>query len=103
MDTLLRACRAGNTGADLYRAWDSTGEPPAEIALANGVGLGTEAPLVGFGRGREANLEEGAVLSVQAWVRSEGAGGFLQRELVQIGEEGPKVLTRSERSERWAR
>ena len=49
-----------------------------------------------------AILEEGAVLSVQAWVSEEGTGGFLQRELVQIGEDGPKVLTRSERSERWA-
>jgi len=100
--TLVGACRAGNTGADLYRAWESTGEPPAEVALANGVGLGTEAPVVGFGRGNDAPLEEGAVLSVQAWVSQEGTGGFLQRELVQIGEEGPRVLTRSERSERWA-
>ena len=100
--TLVGACRAGNTGADLYRAWESTGEPPAEVALANGVGLGTEAPVVGFGRGNDAPLEEGAVLSVQAWVSQEGTGGFFQRELVQIGEEGPRVLTRSERSERWA-
>jgi len=100
--TLVGACLAGNTGADLYRAWESTGEPPAEVALANGVGLGTEAPVVGFGRGNDAPLEEGAVLSVQAWVSQEGTGGFLQRELVQIGEEGPRVLTRSERSERWA-
>jgi Xaa-Pro aminopeptidase len=99
---LLGACRAGNVGADLYRAWDSTGEPPTEIALANGVGLGTETPLVGFGRGADAILEQGAVLSVQAWVSEEGTGGFLLRELVRVGEDGPEVLTRSDRSERWA-
>jgi Xaa-Pro aminopeptidase len=106
LDALLGACRAGNTGADLYAAWESTGEPPAEIALANGVGLGTEPPLVGFGRGAAASLEEGVVLSVQAWVSEEGTGGFLLRELVRIGEDDPQILTRSERSERserWAR
>jgi Xaa-Pro aminopeptidase len=108
MEALLGACRAGNVGADLYRAWESTGEPPTEIALANGVGLGTETPLVGFGRGADAVFEEGAVLSVQAWVAEEGTGGFLLRELVRIGEDDPEVLTRSarsarsERSERWA-
>ena len=98
----MGACRAGKTGADLYLAWESTGELPPEIALANGVGLGHRAPLVGFGRER-GEPEEGAVLSVQAWVSEEGTGGFLQREVVQIGEDGPKVLTRSERSERWTR
>ena len=102
MDALLAACRVGNTGADLYRAWESTGEPPAEIALANGVGLGTEPPLIGFGRGAGTKLDEGAVLSVQAWVSQEGTGGFLERELLRIGEDGPELLTRSERSERWS-
>jgi Xaa-Pro dipeptidase len=101
MDRLLAACRPGNTGTDLYRAWESTGEPPAEIALANGVGLGTEPPLIGFGRGAETRLDEGSVLSVQAWVSEEGTGGFFERELLRIGEDGPEVLTRSERSERW--
>jgi Xaa-Pro dipeptidase len=124
LDTLLGACRAGKRGADLYRAWESTGEPPTEVALATGVGLGTETPLVGFGRGADAVFEEGAVLSVQAWVAEEGTGGFLLRELVRIGEDSPEILTRgdrsagsagsagsggsggsagSERSERWAR
>jgi Xaa-Pro dipeptidase len=99
METLLEACRAGNVGADLYRAWESTGEPPTEIALANGVGLGTETPLVGFGRGADAAFEEGAVLSVQAWVAEVGTGGFLLRELVRIGEDSPELLTRSQRWE----
>jgi Xaa-Pro aminopeptidase len=100
IETLLAACRAGNVGADLYRAWESTGEPPPEIALANGVGIGTEPPLVGFGRGADARLDEGDVLSVQAWVSEEGTGGFLLRELVRIGEDDPELLTRSARSER---
>ena len=72
------------------------------IALATGVGLGTEAPLVGFGRGGEATLDEGTVLERAGLGAAEGTGGFLQRELVRIGEDGPEVLTGSERSERWA-
>ena len=27
MDALIAACRPGNTGADLYRAWESAGNP----------------------------------------------------------------------------
>ncbi|HEX4244142.1 MAG TPA: M24 family metallopeptidase, partial [Acidimicrobiales bacterium] len=51
LEALVGACRPGNTGADLYRAWESTGEPEAAIALAHGMGIGAEAPLIGFGRG----------------------------------------------------
>ncbi len=97
LDALLAACRPGNTGADLYRAWESVGEPEVPVPLAHGMGLGAEAPLVGFGRGSAALLEEGAVFSVQSWVTAEGTGGFLHRELVRVGADGAEVLTRGER------
>jgi Xaa-Pro aminopeptidase len=97
LDVLVAACRPGNTGTDLYKAWESTGEPEASVALAHGMGIGVEAPLIGFGRGSAAPLEEGSVLSVQSWVTAEGTGGFFQRELVRVGAEGPEVLTRGER------
>jgi Xaa-Pro dipeptidase len=100
MDALLRACGPGRTGADLYRAWESAGEPPPEIALATGVGLGTEPPVVGFGRGAETTLEEGDVLILSSWVSEEGTGGFLEREQVRIGPSGPELMTRSERTEK---
>jgi Xaa-Pro aminopeptidase len=99
LDALLAACRPGNTGADLYRAWASTGEPEAPVALAHGMGIGAEAPLIGFGRGAGASLTEGVVLCVQSWVTAQGTGGFFERELVLVGPEGPEVLTRGERSE----
>jgi len=99
LEALLGACRSGNTGADLYRAWESTGEPEPSIALAHGMGIGAEAPLIGFGRGATASLEEGSVLSVQSWVTAEGTGGFLRRELVRVGTEGPELLTRGEGSQ----
>jgi Xaa-Pro dipeptidase len=96
-DALVAACRAGNTGADLYRAWESTGERPAEIALAFGMGIGTEMPMIGFGRSAGITLHEGGVLSVQAWVSEEGLGGCFEREMLRIGGSGPEILTRSER------
>ena len=91
-DALVAACRAGNTGADLYRAWESTGERPAEIALAYGMGIGTEMPMIGFGRSAGVTLSEGAVLSVQAWVSEEGVGGIFEREMLRIGDNGPEVI-----------
>lgn len=97
LDALVAACRPGNTGADLYRAWESSGEPAPTAALAHGVGIGAEPPVIGFGRGAAASLVEGQVLSVQAWVAAEGTGGFLERELVLVSAEGPEVLTRGER------
>lgn len=97
MDALIDACRPGRRGADLYKAWGATGEPPPEIALATGVGLGTEPPMIGFGRGAETTFAEGDVLSLSSWVSEEGTGGVLEREQVRIGADGPEVMTRSGR------
>jgi Xaa-Pro aminopeptidase len=99
MDGLLGACQAGNTGADLYRAWEAAGEAPSAVVLAHGLGLGAEAPVIGLGRGMDAALVEGSVLSVQSWVTADGTGGCLARATVHIGPDGPDVLTRSERFE----
>jgi len=94
MDALLSACRPGNTGADLYRAWESAGNRESPVPLAHGLGLGAEPPLIGLGRGSDAPLEEGMVLSVQSWVTEEGAGGCLERETVRIENTGATILTR---------
>lgn len=98
MDALLAPCRAGGVGADLYRAWEGAGVGPASVVLAHGLGLGAEPPVIGLGRGRDAVLEEGMVLSVQSWVAEEGVGGCLQRETVVVGSGEPTVLTRYGRS-----
>ncbi len=64
------------------------------MPLAHGLGLGAEPPLIGLGRGSDAALEEGMVLSVQSWVAQEGVGGWLERATVVIEAEGASVLTR---------
>ena len=94
MDALIGACRPGHTGADLYRAWQNTGNEDPGISFAHGLGLGAEPPLIGLGRGSDAVIEEGMVLSVQSWVTEEGIGGCLERATVHIGGNGPSVLTR---------
>jgi Xaa-Pro aminopeptidase len=94
MDALIGACRPGNTGADLYRAWEDAGNEDPGVPLAHGLGLGAEPPFIGFGRGGNALLEEGVVLSVQSWVTEEGIGGCLERSTVLIESSGPTALTR---------
>lgn len=94
MDALIAACRPGNTGADLYRAWEGSGNPDPGLPLAHGLGLGAEPPLIGLGRGRAAVIEEGMVLSVQSWVTEEGIGGCLERSTVLVDSTGPTSLTR---------
>jgi Xaa-Pro aminopeptidase len=94
MDALVAACRPGGVGADLYRAWYDSGLPSAPVPLAHGLGLGAEPPVIGLGRGRDAVLEEGMVLSVQSWVAEEGVGGCLERATVVIEGDGAAVLTR---------
>jgi Xaa-Pro aminopeptidase len=96
MDSLVAACRPGNTGADLYRAWEDTGNEDPGVPLAHGLGLGAEPPVVGLGRGANATIDEGMVLSVQSWVQEDGIGGVLQRDTVVVGSR-PRVLTRYRR------
>lgn len=98
MDALLGACRPGVVGADLYRVWYDAGLTAAAVPFVHGLGLGAEPPVIGAGRGREAVLEEGMVLSVQSWVAEEGVGGCLERSTVVIESDGALVLTRYGRS-----
>jgi Xaa-Pro aminopeptidase len=97
MDALLAACRPGNTGVDLYRAWEDEGNRECPVPLAHGLGLGAEPPLIGLGRGRDAALDEGMVLSVQSWVTQDGVGGCLERSTVTLTSNGASTLTRYRR------
>ncbi len=94
LDVLLDECRPGATGADLYRAWQRTGEALPPVVLAHGLGLGVEPPVIGLGRGHAAPFEEGSVLCVQSWVSAEGTGGCLERATVLIANDGPELLSR---------
>jgi Xaa-Pro dipeptidase len=94
VDTVTAVCVAGASGADVQQAWDGTGAPPPVAPFVRGVGLGAEGPVIGGGFGARAELAAGMVLSVEAWVVAEGAGGVLEQDLVLVTEGEPEVLTR---------
>jgi Xaa-Pro aminopeptidase len=94
LDALVAVCRPGNTGADLYRAWERTGNRESPLPLAHGVGLGAEPPVIGFGLGADETIDEGMVLTVQSWIAAEGTGGCLERTTVRIDASGAVALTR---------
>jgi Xaa-Pro dipeptidase len=94
LEAVTASCRAGRSGADLRRAWEAIGEPLPPVPLAYGVGLGLEPPIVGNGQGADAVLQAGAVLAVQSWVTRQGVGGFFESDLVLVGEDQPRVLSR---------
>jgi len=94
LEAVLDACRAGNTGADLRRAWESAGAELPPVPLVYGVGIGVEPPVVAPGIGDDAVLVAGSVVAVQGWVGEEGVGGFLERELVAVGNAAPEVISR---------
>jgi Xaa-Pro aminopeptidase len=93
LQALVAACRPGNSGADLYSAWDVTGAPLPEVVLAHGLGIGAEPPIVGLGLGAEAQFHEDMVLMVQSWLVEEGTGGWLERATVRITTDGPVLLS----------
>jgi Xaa-Pro dipeptidase len=96
-ESMRAQLRPGNTGAALRRAYEQTGEPLPPFPIANGVGMGWEAPLIATAIGADADarivLEPGMVLSVQACVWQEGVGGYLGRETVAITSGGCEVIT----------
>jgi hypothetical protein len=47
-----------------------------------------------MGRGSDAAIDEGMVLSVQSWVAEEGVGGCLERATIGVESSGPSTLTR---------
>ena len=94
LDAVIDACRPGTDGAALLDAWSSAGGREMSVPLAHGLGLGTEPPIIGMGLGRDAVLRAGMVLSVQGWLHEAGTGGWLERDVVAIDRDGPRLLTR---------
>ncbi len=95
---LIDACRPGARAADLLAAYDAAGEPGPPMAVAHGLGLGFDPPVVSrqlpFTADAE-RLDPGMVLALTGYVWQEGVGGVLRRDSVVITDDGPQVLTAS--------
>lgn len=94
LDAVVAACVPGGTGRTLLQAWTAAGAGALPFPLAHGIGLGTEAPLIGMGVGEGVPLRAGMVLALQGWLHEPGVGGWLERDVVSLGQDGPRSLSR---------
>ncbi|HMD46258.1 MAG TPA: M24 family metallopeptidase [Acidimicrobiales bacterium] len=98
-ERLEAACRPGAAAGGLLGAYQAAGEPvPANVLVAQGVGLGMERPLVGTqvppDAGATTTLEPGMVLYVTAAVTDRRVGTELAGQTVLVTDAGPQVLSR---------
>ncbi|MDG2029130.1 MAG: M24 family metallopeptidase [Acidimicrobiales bacterium] len=95
---LLEACRPGGRGGDLLEAYRLAGEAAPTRPVAYGLGLGFDDPVITpdlpLTAGAEP-LDPGVVIAVSAVVADGHVGAVASRDVVQITETGPEVLTTS--------
>ena len=97
-DSLIAVCQPGARAADLLAAYDAAGEPAPPMAVAHGLGLGFDPPVISRqlpATAEAERLDPGMVLALTGYVWQEGLGGVLRRDSVVITDEGPQVLTAS--------
>jgi Xaa-Pro dipeptidase len=97
-DRLIAACRPGARAGDLLAAYDLAGEPLPPMAVAHGLGLGFDPPVISRqlpATAERERLDPGMVLALTGYVWQEGLGAVLHRDTVVITDSGPEVLTTS--------
>ncbi len=95
-DKLIAACQPGARAGDLLAAYDDAGEALPPMAVAHGLGLGFDPPVVSRQLPATAaaeHLDSGMVLALTGYVWQEGVGAVLRRDTVVITDDGPEVLT----------
>lgn len=95
---LIEACRPGNTTSALLAAYEQACESLPATAVAHGLGLGFDPPVVSPRLPATAEhevLEEGMVLALTAYVWQQGVGAMFTRDAVVIRADGPEILTES--------
>ncbi len=97
-DRLAAACRPGSPVSGLLSAYEAADEPLPPMAVAHGLGLGYDPPVVTQQLPATAAadiLEPGMVLAVSGYVWQEGVGSVFAREAVLITADGSELLTSS--------
>jgi Xaa-Pro dipeptidase len=97
-DRLIAACRPGAQASDLLAAYEFAGEALPPMAVAHGLGLGFDPPVVSRqlpATAEREHLDPGMVLALTGYVWQEGVGAVLHRDTVVITDRGPELLTTS--------
>jgi Xaa-Pro aminopeptidase len=97
-DKLIAACKPGAPASGLLAAYEAAGEPLPPMAVAHGLGLGFDPPVVSPDlpeTSTDAHLDPGTVLAVTGYVWAQGVGAVYQRDAVLITNDGAEVLTTS--------
>jgi len=97
-DGLIAACHPGAPARGLLAAYELAGEPLPPMAVAHGLGLGFDPPVISQqlpATAEREHLDAGMVLALTGYVWQEGVGAVLHRDTVFITDGGPEVLTTS--------
>src|SRR5271170_6767756 len=97
-DKLITACRPGARAHDLLAAYDQAGEPLPPMAVAHGLGLGFDPPVISRqlpATAETERLDPGMVLALTGYVWQEGVGAVLHRDTIVITDSGSELLTTS--------
>jgi Xaa-Pro aminopeptidase len=95
-EDLISRCTSGASAHELLDAYQKAGEPLPPMAVARGLGLGFDPPVVTAGlpaTAAEEKLAAGMVLAITAYVWAPGVGAVLRRDSVAITDGGPKLLS----------
>lgn len=95
-ERLISACRPGASASELLDAYASAGEPLPPMAVARGLGLGFDPPVVTAGLPATAakeQLEARSVLALTAYVWEHRVGAVFRRDTVAITDNGPELLS----------
>jgi Xaa-Pro dipeptidase len=97
-DRLIAACRPGSRASELLAAYHRVGEPLPPMAVAHGLGLGFDPPVVSGqlpATAEQETLDPGMVLALTGYIWREGVGAVLRRDSVVITDDGAELLTAS--------
>jgi Xaa-Pro dipeptidase len=95
-EQLISACKPGASARGLLDAYESAGEPLPPMAVARGLGLGFDPPVVTAGlpaTAAEEQLDAGIVLALTAYVWEQGVGAVFRRDTVAITDSGGELLS----------
>ena len=97
-ERMVAACRAGAPTRDLLAAYEAAGEPLPPMAVAHGLGLGFDPPVVSemlWAAGEHDRIDAGMVLAITGYVWQKDVGAVFRRDTVHITHDGVEVLTTS--------